>query len=286
MKFSAAVWLSFFVLAIRVGAAEGAWRPLWNGRDLDGWDTYLARPHASVSFPGEQRNAKGEHTEAVGVNRDPLRVFSVVAVDGQPAVRASGQIFGTITTRASFSNYHLRFEMKWGETKWPPRQALKRDAGVLYHANGPWGTVGAWLPSLELQIQETDIGDFWSVNSQAMIRVRSADGKDFIYDPAGEPKLFAMGLPGVPRRAIKGADHEKPHGAWNVIEVVCVGDKSWHIVNGRVVLVLENCQRKDGDAWVPATAGKIQLQSEGAEVFYRKIELRSVTELPKEFRGR
>ena len=32
---------------------------------------------------------------------------------------------------------------------------------------------------------------------------------------------------------------------------------------------------------LPLTKGKIQLQSEGAEVFYRDIEIRSITSLPE-----
>lgn len=271
------------VLSSAAIAAEGAWRSLWNGKDLSGWDTYLAKPHVSVRYDGEQRNEKGEHVGPVGLNRDPKKVFSVVRQDGQAAIRSSGEIFGTITTKETFSNYHLRVEMKWGEKKWPPRTELKRDSGLLYHAHGPWGTVGPWLPSLELQIQETDIGDFWSVNSRAMVRARPLQAKDFIYDPKGEPKLFAMTMPGVPRRCIKGADHEKPHGQWNVIEIVCLGDKAWHMVNGQVVMALEKCERKDGDTWGPATSGHIQLQSEGAEVFFRKVELRNITELPAHF---
>lgn len=277
--------VGLMLIASRGLAAEGAWRALWNEKNLSGWDVYLGRPHKSVQLEGAERNAKGEHAGPVGLNRDPKRVFTVVQVDGRPAVRASGEIYGTITTQESFSNYHLRFEMKWGEKKWPPREALKRDAGVLYHANGPWGTVGPWLPSLELQIQEGDIGDFWAVNSRAMIRARSVE-KDFIYEPKAEPRMFAMGMPGLTRRVMKGADFEKPHGAWNVIEVVCVGDTAWHVVNGHVVMILEKCERKDGETWVPATSGRIQLQSEGAELFYRKIELRPVTELPAEFRGK
>lgn len=263
-------------------AAESGWRPLWNGKDLAGWDTYLSKPHASVKLEHEQRDAKGNHTGPVGVNRDPKKVFTIVQHEGKPVIRVSGEIYGTITTHASYSNYHLRLEMKWGEQKWAPRTQAKRDSGLLYHANGPWGTVGAWLPSLELQIQETDMGDFWSVNSRAMIRARPFE-KSFIYDPRADPMLFAMGMPGHPRSCRRQADREKPHGEWNVIELVCLGDKAWHMVNGHVVLVLENCERKDGETWGSATSGKIQLQSEGAELFYRNVELRNITTLPAHF---
>lgn len=283
MKTAPRLFLFALIMLAPLAGAEAEWRQLWNGKDLAGWDSYLAKPHASVRLPDEQRDAKGGHVGPVGVNRDPKNVFTIVTHEGEKVIRVSGEIFGTITTKESFSNYHLRLEMKWGEKKWPPRVQLKRDSGLMYHAEGPWGTVGPWLPSLELQIQETDMGDFWTVNSRALVRARQFDAKEFIYDPKAERKLFAMGMPGYTRRVLRSSDREKPHGEWNVIELVCIGDKAWHIVNGAVVLALENSERKDGDTWVPATAGRIQLQSEGAELFYRKVELRPVTKLPAEF---
>ncbi len=285
MKFSPLLSCAALLSSMSLTAEEPAWKPLWNGKDLTGWDTYLAKPHASVKLPQEERDEKGEHTGPVGLNNDPLNVFTIVENEGKPAIRASGEIYGTITTKESFSNYHLRLEMKWGEKKWEPRLERLRDAGLLYHAEGEWGTVGAWLPSLELQIQETDLGDFWAVNSRAQIRSKPAEDGLFIFDAGSEPRLFSMRAPGsdAPRRCLKGADHEKPHGEWNRVELVCLGDKAWHVVNGHVVLIAETCERLDKGTWVPATSGRIQVQSEGAEVFYRNIELRPVTRLPEQF---
>src|SRR6185369_12706254 len=40
---------------------------------------------------------------------------------------------------------------------------------------------------------------------------------------------------------------------------------------------------REGDRVVPLTQGKIQLQSEGAEVYYRKVEIRPLSELPREY---
>ena len=60
-------------------------------------------------------------------------------------------------------------------------------------------------------------------------------------------------------------DVEKPAGEWNVMEVVCDGDSIVNIVNGLVV----NAGTKSTHV-----EGKIQFQSEGAELFFRKIEVR------------
>jgi len=52
-------------------------------------------------------------------------------------------------------------------------------------------------------------------------------------------------------------------------------------VNGHVVMVLENSvEFGPDDTRVPLTRGKIQLQSEGAEVYYRNIRIRSLAALP------
>ena len=39
-------------------------------------------------------------------------------------------------------------------------------------------------------------------------------------------------------------------------------------------MALRNARYKDGGKWVPMTGGKLQIQSEAAEVFYRDIEIR------------
>jgi hypothetical protein len=66
-------------------------------------------------------------------------------------------------------------------------------------------------------------------------------------------------------RFIRTKSFEKPLGEWNTLEVVCAGDKILHKVNGEVV--------NEGSG-ASVTKGKILLQSEGAEVFFRKVELK------------
>ena len=145
-------------------AQPDSWTPLWNGHDLAGWDTYLGRPHKSSDVPQLQKNANGEYTEPIGVNRDPRRVFSIVPVDGAPAIRISGEVYGGLITRAEYENYHLRFEVKWGDQRWPPREDAVRDSGCCYHSVGPHGaSYGFWMRAFEFQIQEGDFGDFYSL---------------------------------------------------------------------------------------------------------------------------
>jgi hypothetical protein len=44
--------------------------------------------------------------------------------------------------------------------------------------------------------------------------------------------------------------------------------------------------RIDGDVPMPVSSGQIILQSEGAEVFYRDIQLRPIAAIPPEFAAR
>ena len=59
-----------------------------------------------------------------------------------------------------------------------------------------------------------------------------------------------------------------------MMEVVAKGDTVEHIVNGRTVLRAKNLRQQVDGKPVPLTKGRIQLQSEGAEVFYRNIEIK------------
>lgn len=262
-------------------AATGGWKQLFDGKSLAGWTTFLAKPHRTVQIPGEPRNEKGEYIRPVGEHRDPTQVFTISEVEGAGAIRISGEIFGAITTTESFSNYRIRLEMRWGEKKWEPRLKERRDSGLLYHAHGAQGAEGAWMKSIETQIQEHDCGDLWTVGAQATALSLPSGEKDRIYNPKGEPFLF--GRPKELRRCLKEADFEKPHGEWNVIEVVCFGDRSWHLVNGQVVLRMINLQSRLDGVIAPLTEGKIQIQSEGAELFVRKVEILPLEKLPAEF---
>lgn len=263
--------------------AADDWRPLFNGRDLSGWETWLGRPHPSIDLPNLARGADGKYVQPVGLNRDPFAIFTVVTVDGAPAIRLSGQIFGTISSLESFSNYHLRLQFKWGEKRWPPRADRVRDSGLLYHGHGAHGggTGSPWINSHELQIQEKDCGDYWAVGPVTSdITAKPVGEKLFQYDQPSLPLPFGPGNPGG-TRVIKSADFEKPHGEWNTIELICLGDQSIHLVNGRVVLRVRSLRSNAGEK---LTAGKIQIQTEGAEIFYRNIEIRPITAVPPLYR--
>jgi hypothetical protein len=239
--------------------------------------------------PGLQRDANGRYTEPIGSGRDPLKVFTVDSdVDGRAAIRISGEVFGELRTNASYKDYHLKLQFKWGEKKWPPRDGpeTQRDSGLLYHVHAAPGAEGrTWARSVELQIQEHDVGDLYAVGSVIAVRTKVRPNTRpalYEYDPAGEWAFFSQSQ-GSSGRVIKQPDNEKPTGQWNTVELIAFGEDSIHIVNGTVVMRLHGPLRIDTPVPTSVTSGPIILQSEGAEVFYRDIEIRPITAIPAEF---
>lgn len=284
--------LSACIVAAAAMGAEPDWKPIWNGADLTEWTTWLARPQPTSDVPGLAKGADGRYTDAIGSNRDPLHVFSVATVDGRPAIRITGEVFGELRSKAAFENYHLRLQFKWGEKKWPPRNRAEtpRDSGLLYHVHAPPGAEGrTWARSIELQIQERDVGDLYSIGAVIFVRskLRAGTGNAttrpvYDYDPQGVWNVFAQ-VPGMDGRCVKQPDNEKPTGEWNTVELVCLGEESLHIVNGKVVMRLQGPTRIDSPTPQKVTSGPIILQSEGAELFYRDLAVRRIASIPPEY---
>jgi hypothetical protein len=259
-----------------------AWKPLFNGKDLSNWDMFLATPDSAWDVPGVKRDANGKYLESIGLNKDPLKVFNVRTVDGGPVIYVTGQGFGTITTKESYGNFHLRLQMKWGEKKWSIKVNQPRDCGLLYFCHGPLGFEHVmWPRSIEFQIQEHEIGDLYALATRITVNARK-DGRLWLYDPKGEPTLFEQKAP-IGNRAVKLGDPEKPKGEWNTLDLYCFGADSMHVVNGVVVMRLHNAERIDGAAPAPISSGQISLQTEGAEVYYRNVEITPITAMPAEF---
>jgi hypothetical protein len=266
-------------LAARPDAASGAWKKLWSGNDFEGWDTYLGPP------------AGGKPPR--GLNHDPDKVFSIAEIDGAPAVRISGETIGALTTKEEFEDFHLRVEFKWGELTWPPRKGLPKDSGILYYSIGPPGAgSGGWMKSVESNVMEDDYGSFWSVagtivdieiGDQKLAYAEEPQGRAYpTYEKGGRLKTAGPdGGDGVrPSPIIK----TRP-GQWHTAEVLAHGGHSIHVFDGVVTMVLRNARHKVSGKIVPLTKGRIQLQSEWAEVYYRKLEVRPLKAFPEKLRG-
>lgn len=260
---------------------EGEWHSLFNGKNLDGWVTYVAVPGKNVDVPNWPKNADGSYTKPLGVNNDPQHVFSVVTIGGIHAIRVSGKIHGAITTKGIYKNFHVQLRFKWGKNIWPGNPGQKRDSGLLYYAFGKHGGAdNSWMKSHEFQIEEGDLGDYWAVGGTAMdIYAQKRDSADYIYDPTAPSIEFSQGLP-QGRHCIKSANYEKPYGDWNTLDLYCYEGTAVHVVNGHVVMVLHNSRYINNGESTPLTKGRIQLQSEGAEIYYTDVKIQSIDRIP------
>ncbi len=258
---------------VEKGSAEPVTKEikLFNGKNLDNFYTYLGSPK------------KGE--KPYGKNNDPEKVFTVVhpRVEDRLAIRVSGKVFGGFVTEKEYENYRLVVEFKWGQKTWPPREKATMDSGILLHCVGADGAAGGvWLESIECQMIEGGTGDFIlvrgkntpSLTVEAEFRpTGSFGGKQAYYKPGAPPVKFTSGRINWFARdpdwkdvlGFRGdKDVEKKAGEWNTLECVCAGDTITNILNGVVV------NRGTGASH---TKGKILFQSEGAEVFFRRIDL-------------
>jgi hypothetical protein len=137
------------------------------------------------------------------------------------------------------------------------------------------------MKSQELQIGEGWFGDYWSIaGGKADIRAQIPEGQDtYVFDPEAE----LISDRGNGDYCMRSSDFENPFGTWNTVELICFGDKSFHIINGHLVMILENSRIEHNGTVMPLTRGKIQIQSEAAEVFYRNIKIRDIQEIPAEY---
>ena len=94
-----------------------------------------------------------------------------------------------------------------------------------------------------------------------------------MFDPTGEAREFESGrinwygrdVDWQDKLGFRGkADVESPAGEWTRLEVVAEGDRLTYLVNGKVV---------NEGVRSSLTDGKIIIQSEGAEIFFRRIDL-------------
>lgn len=231
---------------------------LFNGQDFRGLYTFL----------------KGR-----GVRREPDDVFRVA--DG--TIHVTGEGRGYIATENEYRDYQLTVEYKWGRRD--DGSGYVRNAGVLVHGTGADGghSSGVWMASLEVQLAQGCEGDL------IVIRGKAADGQPIAVDMASEVRKAEDGKTrwqaGGEKVRYSGKQfwwsrHEpffeekldtrgkqdvaSPVGQWTRVDVVCRGNRVTVKINGVTV-------NEALDVW--PTCGKILLQNEGSEIYYRHWQL-------------
>jgi hypothetical protein len=240
------------------GDDASGWVRLFNGRDLDGWYTFL-QEHGKDADPDGIITIEGG---AIHLYRD--------VPDGSKVV------MGYIATDREYGDYHLRWQYRWGAKKFEPRYALKRDAGLYYHI---LGEDAVWPRALQFQVQETDVGDLlalYGLQLDTWIDPTTAGEEIPTYlgpDAGGRPHVLGGEGIGYAKR-LPGPFEV---GGWNTAEVVARGDSTVHLLNGQVVARGENIRLVDPDQPGdprPITRGRIALEIEAAEIEFRNVEIR------------
>lgn len=258
------------------------WTPLLD-KNLSKWETYQSFYH-KLGYNGQPpKDDNGNLLKPIGYNVNKNKVFSVVIENGEPVLKITGEIYGCIFTKQDFKNYHLKLKFKWGTKKWVPRLDEYKDSGLLYHSQGKCGVeyFRTWMLSQEFQVVENSTGDYWSQStSQADAKAVKDSSYKFNENGKWTPLGGATGNGGF---CEAGTKMDKRIGEWNEIELITYGDKSLHIVNGKVVMALKNSRYKDGEVIKPLTQGKLQLQSEAAEVYYKDIKIKPISGIPAKY---
>ncbi len=228
---------------------------LFNGTDLTGLYTFLRER---------------------GRNSDPKGVFAVT----NGVLRISGEEFGFIASEKEFENYHLVMEYKWGEKTWGDREAKARDSGLLMHSVGEDNAYGGtWMRSVQCQMGEGMTGDLTLLGDRtpnfaitATVAPERVRGRH-VYDPDGKPvtvhggaiSWFNRDPEWANEKGFRGKnDVDKPIGEWNKLECIADGGSLTAILNGVTVnkaLEVKPCK------------GKVQIQTEGSELFIRRLDL-------------
>jgi len=259
-------------------------------KQLSSWNIWMGAPHTSTDIVGFEKFEDVRVGKPIGLNKDPKKVFSVIEKNGEQILKISGEIFAGLVTKKDFKNYHLKWQFKWGDKKWAPRLNKKRNSGILYHSVGDYTDFwNVWMTSLECEVQEGDCGDFITIGEgKTDVKAKCPSVKinqKYYFKADGNLNEFSWNRPTFETgRCYKPNNPEKPHGEWNTMELICLDNKSIHVLNDKVVMVVIDGFAKINNKWQPMTYGKIQIQSEAAEIFYKEIKIKSINKLPQKYK--
>lgn len=239
-------------------AEEGKWRPLFNGKDLEGWTPKIRYHEAGENYGNTFRVEDG--VLKVGYDPEKYPTFN--------------ETFGHLFFNEPFSNYRLRVEYRFvgDQCKGGPGWAF-RNSGIMIHGETPQ--------------QMTKDQDF-----PASIEVQLLGGSG-----KGKRSTANLCTPGT-NVVMKGdlfmphctnsSSDTFDGDQWVTCEVEVHGNGVIkHFVNGKLVLEYEKSQldardahakslAKDGDLML--SGGTISLQSESHPCEFRKVEIMELEE--------
>ncbi len=198
-------------------------------------------------------------------------------------IHLGGRGMGYLATVDSYRDYHLSVECKWGERT--DGSKYVRNSGILLHATGPHGNArGIWMASIECQLAQGCEGDLIVISGEDAkgnaipVRLTSdtriaTDGRTR-WQRGGAKTLYSgkqfwwskheAGFQELLDTRGKD-DVASPLGEWTKVECICDGSRITIKINGTIV---NECYD------VFPTAGKILLENEKNEIFFRNLQIR------------
>jgi hypothetical protein len=218
-------------------------------------------------------------------HEDPQSDYRVT--DGM--IHIGGRGMGYLATDDSYRDYHLSVECKWGDRT--DGSKYVRNSGILLHAAGPHGNArGIWMASIECQLAQGCEGDL------IVIRGKSAEDHVIPVNLTSDTKTAGDGRTRWQRGGAKTvysgkqfwwSKHEdgfqelldsrgkddvaSPLGQWTLVECICDGSRITIKINGTTV---NECYD------VFPTAGKILLENEKNEIYFRNLQIRPLRTSP------
>jgi|SRR5579883_57630 len=175
-----------------------------------------------------------------GKEADPKNTWSVV--DG--AIRCTGKPNGCMVTKQEYRDYILKLKWRF------PADSKGGNSGVMLHVQDD----KYWPTSVEAQLLSGHAGDLLLTNPPA-----AKLDVDIARQNPKQPRHFY--------RFETKESVEKKFGEWNEYEITCKGGDITLVING--VKVNEG---KNGNL----TSGRIALQSEGAEIYFKDVVIKSL----------
>lgn len=192
---------------------------------------------ASAAEPVKLFNGKDMTGWTFFLSDPNAKMEDVWTVTPDGVLRCKGHPTGYIRTEKPYTSYILKLE--WRNPGKPG------NSGVLMRMQAP---DKVWPKSIEAQLNSNDAGDIWNIDEYPMtVAAERTKGR---------------------HTKKEHETNEKPFGEWNQYEITLDGENLELKVNGLVQNKATN---------VKVMPGPICLQSEGAEIEFRNIEL---TELP------
>lgn len=270
-------------LHVRRSSRQSLKKDLLNN-GLRDWEIWLGPPHYSVDLPDSPAVEPGSRRPALGA-QDPTDVFTLTEIEGEPALRISGEISGGIMTRKRFSNYHFSAQFKFNNKRWPA--ALNQeihDSGILVHTFGKNGMAHeSWRYSLEYQIRNWTAGQLWLLGSKVQVPVRfnklASANPRYVFD-------LESPLTEVSTRVSRNSDRLFKKDDWNTADIYMQGGELIFLLNGEVTVMAIDAKKAAYREEEPLTEGQIYLQSAGSEILFRRITIEEQSGFPAELEQR